>query len=442
MRGSIPCYTVRVPRPALGLDFGTTNSALALATASGLPRLAEFAGPDGSAPTFRSLLYFDREDERAPVEVHAGGAALLAYLERDVHGGRLIQSLKSFLASRLFSATEIFGRSYRLEQLIGILLGQLREEAEVALEAKVTAAVVGRPVRFVGAARADDDGLALTRLHAALTNAGFRSVRFEYEPIGAARHYERGLERDELLLIGDFGGGTSDFSLLRGGPGRVRDGGSGSILRNAGGDVAGDAFDGKLVRHCVTPLLGRGAEFVSFFGRRLPVPEWLFAHLERWHHVSMLKSRRTLQLLLDLRREAVEPERLDRLLRVVENDLGFVLHRATEQTKRALSSAPAARFRVEHDVLRIDAEVSRSDFEAWIAPELGAIAGCVDGLLARAGVSPGEVDRVFLTGGSSLVPAVRRIFEERFAAGRIRTGDEFTSVASGLALCAGERGES
>jgi len=427
-----------VPRPALGLDFGTTNSALALHAGDGAPRLASFAGPDGETPTFRSLLYFDREDERAPVEVHAGPAALVAYLEREVHGGRLIQSMKSFLASRLFSATEIFGRSYRLENLIGILLGRLREEAESALGEPVTAAVVGRPVRFVGAADAEDEALALTRLRAALVNAGFRSVRFEYEPIGAARHHERGLEQDELLLIGDFGGGTSDFSLLHVGPGRARDGGASSILGNAGVDVAGDAFDGKIVRHSVSPLLGRGAEFVSFFGRRLPVPEWLYAHLERWHHVSMLKSRRTLQLLLDLRREAVEPAGLDRLLRVVENDLGFVLHRATELTKRALSAAPTARFRIEHDVLEIDAELTRADFEAWIAPELAAIAGCVDGLLARTGVAPGRVDRVFLTGGSSLVPAVRRIFEERFAPERIRTGDEFTSVASGLALCAAE----
>ena len=163
---------------------------------------------------------------------------------------------------------------YRLEQLIGILLGRLREEAEAALGEPVTAAVVGRPVRFVGAADAEDEALALTRLRAALTNAGFRSVRFEYEPIGAARHYERGLERDELLLIGDFGGGTSDFSLLRVGP-VARGGGAGSILGNAGVDVAGDAFDGKIVRHCVAPLLGRGAEFVSCFGRRLPVPAWL-----------------------------------------------------------------------------------------------------------------------------------------------------------------------
>jgi hypothetical chaperone protein len=422
---------------ALGLDFGTTNSALAFVDGEET-RLAEFVGPDGLTPTFRSLLYFDREDPESPVECYAGPAALVAYLERDVHGGRLIQSMKSFLASRLFSATEIFGRSHRLEQLIGALLGSLREEAEARLGRPVTEAVVGRPVRFVGADSDEDEALALTRLRASLTNAGFQKVRFEYEPIGAARHYERGLERDELLLIGDFGGGTSDFSLLRVGPGRRRGRGGEAILGNAGVGVAGDAFDGKIIRHCVAPLLGRGAEFVSFFGRQLPVPDWLYAHLERWHHVSMLKSRRTLQLLLDLRREATEPERLDRLLRVVQNDLGFVLHRATEQTKLALSSAEAARFRVVHDVLAIDAEVTRQDFERWITPELEAIAGCVDGLLGEAGIETGQVDRVFLTGGTSQVPAVRRIFERRFAPELIQSGDEFTSVASGLALCAAE----
>jgi hypothetical chaperone protein len=431
-----------VGRPALGLDFGTTNSAVALSDGEGAPRLARFAGPDGATPSFRSLLYFDREDPSSPVEVHAGPAALLAYLEREVHGGRLLQSMKSFLASRLFSATEIFGQAYRLEQLIGTLLAALREAAEAELGVPVHSAVVGRPVRFVGAASPEDEALALSRLRAGLLNAGFRDVRFEYEPVGAARHYERELERDELLLIGDFGGGTSDFSLLRVGPSRTGDASMRSILGNDGVDVAGDAFDGKIVRHCVTPLLGRGAEFVSFFGRRLPVPDWLYAHLERWHHVSMLKSRRTLQLLLDLRREAVEPELLDRLLRVVENDLGFVLHRATEQTKRALSQEEAAPFRIDHDLLRIETEVTRRDFEGWVEPELAAIASCVDGLLLRCGVAAHQVGRVFLTGGSSLVPAVRRIFEERFESARIRAGDEFTSVASGLALCAAEGQES
>ena len=427
------------PAPAFGLDFGTTNSAIARVGPDGSPELAHYLSPDGNVPTFRSLLYFDREDELAPVEIHSGPSALIHYLEREEHGGRLVQSLKSFLATRLFTGTQIHGRMWRLEQLIGQLVGDLREQAERDFGEPVLHAVVGRPVHFVGADSPEAETLAETRLRAALTNAGFRSVEFEYEPVGAAYHYEADLDHDELILIADFGGGTSDFSLLRVGPG-FRTGGAraGSILGHDGVGVAGDAFDGKIVRHRVTPLLGRGSEFESLYGRRLPVPAWIYQHLERWHHVSFLKSRKTMQLLLDLRREALEPEKLDALVRVVENDLGFALYRATESTKRALSDEAEARFHLQHDEIEIDEPVTRAEFEEWIAEELDQVRGCIDRLFRTTGTEPEAVDRVFLTGGSSFVPAVRRIFEERFGDERIRTGAQLTSIANGLALRAAE----
>ncbi len=300
--------------------------------------------------------------------------------------------------------------------------------------------MVGRPVHFVRARDDDDEELALRRLRAALGSAGFREVEFEYEPVGAAYHYESRLDRDELILIADFGGGTSDFSLLRVGPGfrgdaaRRRQG----ILGHAGVGVAGDAFDGRIVRHVVAPALGRGATFASRFGQVLPTPAWIYTQLERWHHVSFLKSKKTLEILYDLRREALEPEAIEALLRVVEEDLGFLLFRAVEAAKRTLSAERQASFRFEHEDLRIEAEVTRDDFEDWIAEELHAIAQGVDDLFARTAQAPARVDRVFLTGGSSFVPAVRRIFEERFGADRLRFGDEFTSVASGLARRAAE----
>jgi hypothetical chaperone protein len=428
---------------AVGLDFGTTNSAIGWLGPGGEPVLARFAEPgEGATATFRSVLYFDRGEEGdGPLRVGAGPQAIARYLASEEKGGRLIQSLKSFLASRLFASTSIFGASFRLEELAAFILRPLREEAARALGAPVERAVVGRPVRFVNAAGPEDEALALSRLAASLRNAGFREIVFEYEPVGAAWHYERGLERDELILIADFGGGTSDFSLLRVGPG-VRSAGdrARALLGNDGVPLAGDAFDGRLVRHLVAPLLGRGAEFRSIFDRVLPIPSWIYAHLERWHHLSFLRSPKTLQLLLDLRREALEPEKLAALLHLVEHDLGFLLFRAVERAKRELSEHDAARFRFEHEGLRIDRPVTRAEFEGWIAPELAAIAGCVDGLLRRARVPASAVDRVFLTGGSSLVPAVRRIFEERFGAARLRSGGELTSVASGLALRAAEFG--
>ncbi len=426
-------------RPALGLDFGTTNSAIALVDGEGRSRLARFDADDGPTETFRSVLYFEEDEDDGRTHVHAGPNAIARYLTSEEKNGRLVQSLKSFLASRLFSATNVMGRVYRLEDLIALLLRPLREQAEERFGVAVERVVAGRPVRFVGAESDEDEELAMTRLTAALHNAGFRHVTFEYEPVGAAYHYEQGLERDELILIADFGGGTSDFSLLRVGPSFAGEGRRAeSILGHDGVGLAGDAFDGKLVRHLVAPRLGRGAEFRSMMGRVLPVPAWIYGHLERWHHVSLLKSRKTLQLLLDLRREALEPEKLEALIHVVRSDLGFLLYRATEHAKRTLSDEARATFRFQHEHVGIAALVPRTRFEEWIAEELVRIEACVDGLLERSGIAPGEVDRVFLTGGSSFVPAVRALFLSRFGEARVTSGAELTSVASGLALRAAE----
>jgi hypothetical chaperone protein len=422
-------------RSAIGLDFGTTNSSIAWVSEGGEPVLASFDAGDGATETFRSVLYFDRgEDGEDPVSTHAGPFAIARYLAAEEKTGRLIQSLKSFLASRLFSATSIFGVSYRLESLIAIILRALREEAERTLEISIDRVVVGRPVHFVHADDESDAELALNRLAAGLRNAGFLEFSFEFEPVGAAYHYESDLQHDELILIADFGGGTSDFSLLRVGPSFRGGSRRRTILGNDGVPIAGDAFDGKLIRHLVTPLLGRGAEFRSQFGDTLPIPNWVFGRLERWHHLSFLKSPKVMGLLYDLRREAFEPEKLDALIHLIHRDLGFLLFRAVEATKRELSTGSSSRLQFEDDDLRIDVPVTRSQFESWIEEELAAISGCVDGLMARAEIECGDVDRVFLTGGSSFVPAVRRIFAERFGSERLRFGGELTSVANGLAL--------
>ncbi len=429
-----------VAAPAIGLDFGTTNSAIARVAGDGRSELASFRSDEGPTQTFRSVLYFEEDEDDGLLRVHAGPHAITRYLASEEKKGRLVQSLKSFLASRLFSATNVLGTTYRLEDLIAELLRPLREQAEEVFGAPIDRIVAGRPVHFVGAEEPEDEQLALRRLTAALHNAGFREVAFEYEPVGAAYHYEQGLEKDELILIADFGGGTSDFSLLRVGPSFASGAGRAeSILGHDGVGLAGDVFDGQLVRHVVAPRLGRGAEFRSMMGKVLPVPAWIYGHLERWHHVSLLKSRKTLQLLLDLRREALEPEKLEALIEIVRGDLGFLLYRATEQTKHALSDEASSTFRFSHEGVGIAALVPRARFEEWIDEPLQKIEACVDRLLGTTGVAPERIDRVFLTGGSSFVPAVRDIFLQRFGAERVTGGAELTSVASGLALRAAER---
>lgn len=192
---------------AFGLDFGTTNSALALATADNRVQLAQFSG----TPAFRSILYFDEQEagRSASVRVVAGPDAIASYLHAKTPG-RLIQSMKSYLASRLFSQTQIFGETYALEELIGILLRYLRKSAEVQFGDLGSTLVVGRPVQFSGTKDQADDEFAVNRLRAAFANAGFEKVQFLPEPVAAAYKYQQRLDHDELVLIADFGGGTGD----------------------------------------------------------------------------------------------------------------------------------------------------------------------------------------------------------------------------------------
>jgi hypothetical chaperone protein len=418
--------------PAFGLDFGTTNSAIAVADDAGV-RLARF-GAAGSS-TFRSVLFFDADERGAdnkPLSV-AGPDAIDRYFAADGEG-RLILSTKSHLASRTLRGTQIFSSAYTLEALVGLIARELRVGAEAQLGGQAARVVVGRPVRFAGASSPEDDTYAVGRLRAALVHAGFdeEMLVFEQEPVAAAYHYESRLDEDQLVLIADFGGGTSDFCLLRIGP-DARRRGDRDILGVDGVALAGDAFDGRMLRHLVAPELGRGATYVVQ-GKTMPVPPWLFTHLERWHHLTFLKTRENLTLLERVRdgAEGAARARLGAFERVVRDDLGYQLYRAVERTKVELSTRTHATFRFDDP--RIEKTVSRAELESWIRPELEAIAACVDRLLAGSGVAPAQVDRVFMTGGSSFVPAVRRLFASRFGDHKLQGGDELISIASGLAL--------
>jgi hypothetical chaperone protein len=168
------------------------------------------------------------------------------------------------------------------------------------------------------------------------------------------------------------------------------------------------------------------------------VPVWLYSHLERWHYLSFLQTNKTLHLLRSLPGEAEEPEKLEALYHLVRDDLGYRLHESVQDTKRRLSAGEEAGFHFQDGNVAVSAMVRRAEFEAWIAPDLEAIESAVLSLLARAGVDPAAIDRVFLTGGTSFVPAVRRLFTARFGSEKIQSGHEFTSIAQGLALRAGQ----
>ncbi len=420
---------------AIGIDFGTTNSSIACADTDGKVALASFPFAGTLTDAYRSLLYLEQIKDRARsvIKSWSGPEGIEHYLQAE-HKGRLIQSLKSFLSSRSLMSTEVFGKRRSIEDLIALILRDLRTKAEQQFETGIGHAVAGRPVHFVGAERPDDDLYAEGRLRNAFATAGFESVTFEMEPVAAAHYYESTLDHDELILIGDFGGGTSDFSILKVGPeirrrGRLPQ----DLLGNSGIGLAGDAFDAKIIRHLVSPALGAGTEIRSM-NKILPAPNWVYFKLERWHHLSLLRNKETMRMLSSVKAESLDPEKISALIDLIQEDLGYQLHRAVQKTKCELSSSKSARFEFADGSIRLDSSVERCDFEQWISEELAQIETCVDSLVRSCGVGATDIDMVFLTGGSSFVPAVRRIFESRFGGNRIRTGNEFTSVAMGLAL--------
>ena len=414
------------PPPHIGLDFGTTNSSVARTTAAGV-ELLRFANASFSS---RSILYLERSSRG--LLSSSGAAAIERYLQahrEGDHPGRLIQSLKSYLPSKSLTGTEVFGRHYTLEDLISRILADLRVQAERQFGQPIRTATVGRPVRFVGAETVEDEAFAMSRLRVAFERAGFDDVHFELEPLAAAAAYHATLDHTETVLIGDFGGGTSDFSLLTLLPNAER-----KVLGNAGLGFAGDAFDARIVRKLISPELG--SETFARGTHSVPaVPAWIYANLERWHYLSFLRTRNVLEILSAAHKRAVEPEKIAALRALVDEDLGYQLHQAVQRTKLALSESNITEFVFtgpEAGTLELKVAVTRTEFESWIAPELTQIAATIDALLSSSSAIPSDIDRVFLTGGTSFVPAVRNIFESRFA-GRVLAGDEFTSVAQGLA---------
>jgi hypothetical chaperone protein len=417
----------------VGLDFGTTNSAIGVADGDKVT-LARFGHKGGLTDTFRSVLYFhpDNRDKNGRYEAIAGPRALDRYLEAEGRG-RLIQSLKSYVADRSFQATSIFTRTHTIVDLLTLLLADLRVRAEEQLGPLGSRIVVGRPVHFAHASAPDDEGLAVDRLREALARVGWTDVVFEYEPVAAAYYYETELDHDQRVFVADFGGGTSDFSLIEVGPSH-RKSGKRTILGSDGVGIAGDALDAKVLHNVVAPMLGLGSTYRAMFGRELEVPVWIYAKLRRWHHLSFLKTKKNLDLIEEIASQADEPEKIEALQHILEYDLGYHLYRAVERAKVALSASDSTEFDFADPPLKIAATITRAQFEAWISEETTAMEECVDRLLASTGIAAKDVDQVFMTGGTSFVPAVRRIFDERFGAEKIRAGGEMISVATGLAL--------
>lgn len=412
---------------SLGLDFGTTNSVVALSHGD-TSDIVSFSGPQGLESVFRSALCFWHEEGvRGGLANEAGPWAIAEYLEYP-EDSRFLQSFKSVAANRSFERATIFEKRLRFEELGRLFLEKLVQHAGGQLDRRPARLIVGRPVEYAGGR--PDPALARERYDAMFR--GFADeIHYVYEPLGAAYSYAARLSEPATVLVADFGGGTSDFSIVR-----IAAAGEAPRcvpLAHAGVGIAGDRLDFRILDRLVLPMLGKGGQYRSF-DKLLEIPRSWFIDFADWSRLALMRNPKTLAELARLRRAAVDPDTVGRMIAVIERELGYPLYEAVGRTKRALSSAPSAVFHFDGGGLTIEAEVKRSQFEQWIADDVLRMEMTVDAALRGAQLDASGIDRVFLTGGTSLVPRIRAIFVERFGEDKIETGGELTSIAHGLAL--------
>jgi hypothetical chaperone protein len=413
------------------IDFGTSNTLLAAANRSGShPPIP--LDPNADDPSLlRSILFFPEAGGPVGAPPQLGKAAIDAYVAQGSRG-RLVRSLKRFLPMRGFTRTTINSRTYSLEELIAIVLRALRERADLHFGAHVTRALLGRPARF--AADPADDAFAEQRLRQAALIAGFTEVDFCPEPVAAARDFEGELGRDTLMLVGDFGGGTSDYSLVMMGKGGFA---LSDVLAIGGVSVAGDALDGSIMRGQVARHFGAEVRYrVPFGDNVLSMPKPLMEKLCSPAEMSLLAQRDARGFLEDVRSWSLgEGDRacIDQLFTLVEDGLGFMLFEAIENVKKQLSGADAARLGFHVAGIDVDQDITRAQFERGASRELAAIITALDATLARAGANPRDVELVCLTGGTARVPFLRAALAERFGTGRLHSLSGLHAVAEGLA---------
>lgn len=411
---------------ACGVDFGTSNSTVGL-VAPGRPTL--LALEDGK-PTLPSVVFFNADDDA----VTYGRAALADYLAG--YEGRLMRSLKSLLGTSLIDGqTEVGGRALPFRMLLSHFIGEVKRRGEAAAGRRFDAAVFGRPVFFIDDS-ASADQLAEDTLAEIARSVGFKHVAFQYEPIAAAFDYESRIEREELVLIVDIGGGTSDFSLVRLGPDRVKQAERREdILATGGVHIGGTDFDKYLSLASVMPLLGYG----SRMSNDSEIPSSYYFNLATWHTINQAYTKKTWTQLADVVRDAAEPAKLLRLQKLIEERAGHWLAMQVEEGKIALSAAPSVALELERLSPPASLRLQREDFDGAIAHLLASVEATVERMLVDAQVSPERIDTVFFTGGSSGVLALRERIGKLLPAARKVEGDLFGSIGSGLAIDAARK---
>ena len=420
---------------AIGLDFGTTNTVITAVTADGNTEALSFPYNGELLNTFRSVICFLDQDGTIPEDqvVEAGPYGIDHYIANSQES-RFIQSFKTFAASASFVDTRINRARYTFEDLLVVFLTKAFSHGRMSTSFQIPKRVlIGRPVKFAGSH--PKDAVATERYNNALKTLGFEEIYHVYEPVAAAFYYAQRLKKDAVVLVADFGGGTSDFSLVRF---SKKDSGIGfETLAHTGIGKAGDTFDHRIIENMVAPLFGLGSTYRSW-GKNLEIPTSYYTAFSQWNQLSLLAKSKSLRELKEFAIHANEPAKLNRFVEFLENNSGYPLYQSVAATKFQLSHHEQSSLKFSSGSIHIDSPVKRSDFESWIEEDLSDIGDTVDAAINSAGLSCSDVDKVFLTGGSSFVPAVRALFSKRFEQSKIETGDELVSISHGLGLIAAQ----
>jgi hypothetical chaperone protein len=414
------------PARACGIDFGTSNSTVGWLRPGQPPLLALEQGHT----TLPSVIFFNAEER----SVSVGRAGLDEYLAG--YEGRLMRALKSLLGSNLMDGkTEVQGRSLLYKDLLSQFIGELKLRAETAAGRPFEQVVMGRPVFFVDEDEAADRK-AQDTLEGIARACGMREVSFQYEPIAAAYHYESQIEREELVLIADIGGGTTDFSLIRLSPQRARlEDRREDLLANGGVHIGGTNFDRQLSLAGVMPLLG----YRSLLKRGLEMPASHYMNLATWHTINQAYTRRTWAELQELYLDTQAPEALDRLLTLIRDRAGHWLAIQVEAAKIALSNQESVTLQLDRLEPDLRHTLSKLEFEQASTQLVERIGATLDALLTNAGVRREAVDTLFFTGGASGIPFLRERIAAQLPNARRIEGDLFGSIGAGLAVEAKRR---
>ena len=409
------------------IDYGTSNSLLCAASDKGVTAPIALDSEAADPTILRSVLYFPHMNE-----VHYGSSAIREFVARDMQG-RFIRSIKKYLPIKSFVGTFVDDRPINLEDVIGLFLGEMRKRANAHFKQDVDSVVLGRPARFSNDKEADD--FAQYRLERAARQAGFKHIEFCPEPVAAAYEFRKTITSPKTVLVADYGGGTSDYTVIRISPDEFSER---DVLAIGGVSIAGDALDGAFMRRRISPYFGADVTYKVPFGSNvLKMPVSLIDKICSPADVVLLRGRDTLEFFRNVRTWSLgknDKAKMDRLFALIEDQLGFDVFERIDQVKRTLSSEQKTAFEFSYPSLeKIRDEVTRAQFEEVIQSQVEQILTSLDDTVAAAGLKHSDIDIVCCTGGTSKVPALHQALALRFGAEKLTSHGFFHAVVQGLA---------